>query len=134
MTRVSYHFIRGDNPKKFASILVNFMGKVLELSFISHFSRICSFHYAFILIAMVERRFKSCIFLIDPKIIMFLERNYFVSHNLWPLYFLTVIQLKYLYRCLYFSKIIWCDLLFPNGMKRSNHNVNRTVDLNFMEQ
>ncbi|XP_031743589.1 Golgi to ER traffic protein 4 homolog isoform X3 [Cucumis sativus] len=27
MTRVSYHFIRGDNPKKFASILVNFMGK-----------------------------------------------------------------------------------------------------------
>ncbi|KAA8539355.1 hypothetical protein F0562_026047 [Nyssa sinensis] len=27
MTRVSYHFIRGQNPKKFASTLVNFMGK-----------------------------------------------------------------------------------------------------------
>ncbi|XP_008459732.1 protein GET4 [Cucumis melo] len=27
MTRVSYHFVRGDNPKKFASTLVNFMGK-----------------------------------------------------------------------------------------------------------
>jgi hypothetical protein len=28
MTRVSYHFVRGNNPKKFASTLVNFMGKV----------------------------------------------------------------------------------------------------------
>ncbi|KAB5544179.1 hypothetical protein DKX38_012291 [Salix brachista] len=27
MTRVSYHFVRGNNPKKFASSLVNFMGK-----------------------------------------------------------------------------------------------------------
>ncbi|KAF4393601.1 hypothetical protein F8388_023405 [Cannabis sativa] len=27
MTRVSNHFIRGNNPKKFASVLVNFMGK-----------------------------------------------------------------------------------------------------------
>ncbi|XVE68966.1 hypothetical protein DITRI_Ditri09bG0112600 [Diplodiscus trichospermus] len=27
MTRVSYHFVRGNNPKKFASTLVNFMGK-----------------------------------------------------------------------------------------------------------
>ncbi|KAL2487647.1 hypothetical protein Fot_40939 [Forsythia ovata] len=27
MTRVSYHFVRGKNPKKFASTLVNFMGK-----------------------------------------------------------------------------------------------------------
>jgi hypothetical protein len=28
MTRVSYHFVRGNNPKKFASTIVNFMGKV----------------------------------------------------------------------------------------------------------
>ncbi|XP_021295866.1 Golgi to ER traffic protein 4 homolog isoform X3 [Herrania umbratica] len=27
MARVSYHFVRGNNPKKFASTLVNFMGK-----------------------------------------------------------------------------------------------------------
>ncbi|KAE8124776.1 hypothetical protein FH972_019630 [Carpinus fangiana] len=27
MARVSYHFVRGNNPKKFASVLVNFMGK-----------------------------------------------------------------------------------------------------------
>lgn len=27
MARVSYHFIKGNNPKKFASVLVNFMGK-----------------------------------------------------------------------------------------------------------
>ncbi|KAF9676723.1 hypothetical protein SADUNF_Sadunf08G0032600 [Salix dunnii] len=27
MTTVSYHFVRGNNPKKFASALVNFMGK-----------------------------------------------------------------------------------------------------------
>ncbi|KAG6763580.1 hypothetical protein POTOM_031006 [Populus tomentosa] len=27
MTRVSYHFVRGNNPKKFASTIVNFMGK-----------------------------------------------------------------------------------------------------------
>ncbi|KAJ0046025.1 hypothetical protein Pint_06115 [Pistacia integerrima] len=27
MTRVSYHFVRGNDPPKFASILVNFMGK-----------------------------------------------------------------------------------------------------------
>lgn len=28
MTRVSYHFVRGNSPEKFASTLVNFMGKV----------------------------------------------------------------------------------------------------------
>lgn len=28
MPRVSYHFVRGNDPAKFASILVNFMGKV----------------------------------------------------------------------------------------------------------
>lgn len=28
MAKVSYHFVRGKNPKKFASTLVNFMGKV----------------------------------------------------------------------------------------------------------
>ncbi|XP_042010328.1 protein GET4-like [Salvia splendens] len=27
MSRVTYHFVRGRNPKKFASTLVNFMGK-----------------------------------------------------------------------------------------------------------
>ncbi|XP_022959413.1 Golgi to ER traffic protein 4 homolog [Cucurbita moschata] len=27
MTRVTYHLVRGNNPKKFASMLVNFMGK-----------------------------------------------------------------------------------------------------------
>ncbi|XP_059454028.1 protein GET4-like [Corylus avellana] len=27
MARVSYYFVRGNNPKKFASVLVNFMGK-----------------------------------------------------------------------------------------------------------
>ncbi|XP_052199284.1 protein GET4 isoform X2 [Diospyros lotus] len=27
MTRVSYHFVRGKNPKQFASLFVNFMGK-----------------------------------------------------------------------------------------------------------
>ncbi|XP_022156655.1 Golgi to ER traffic protein 4 homolog [Momordica charantia] len=27
MAKVSYHFVRGNNPKEFASILVNFMGK-----------------------------------------------------------------------------------------------------------
>lgn len=33
MTRVSHHFVRGKNPKKFASILVNFLGKVSVLEF-----------------------------------------------------------------------------------------------------
>lgn len=28
MARVSYHFVRGKHPRKFASTLVNFMGKV----------------------------------------------------------------------------------------------------------
>ncbi|KAL5569256.1 hypothetical protein UlMin_025831 [Ulmus minor] len=27
MARVSYHFVKGNNPKKFAAVLVNFMGK-----------------------------------------------------------------------------------------------------------
>lgn len=29
MTKVSSHFVRGNDPKKFASMLVNFMGKVI---------------------------------------------------------------------------------------------------------
>lgn len=28
MARVSFHFVRGNNPEKFASTIVNFMGKV----------------------------------------------------------------------------------------------------------
>lgn len=31
MSRVSLHFVRGNNPKKFASTIVNFMGKVCSL-------------------------------------------------------------------------------------------------------
>lgn len=31
MTKVSSHFVRGNDPKKFASMLVNFMGKVVVL-------------------------------------------------------------------------------------------------------
>jgi hypothetical protein len=29
MTKVSSHFVRGNDPKKFASMLANFMGKVM---------------------------------------------------------------------------------------------------------
>ena len=32
MVRVSNHFVRGNSPKKFASVLVNFMGKVSLLT------------------------------------------------------------------------------------------------------
>jgi hypothetical protein len=38
MARVSYHFVRGNNPKKFASVLVNFMGKVSVLTLYLSFS------------------------------------------------------------------------------------------------
>jgi hypothetical protein len=31
MTKVSSHFVRGNDPKKFASMLINFMGKVMVL-------------------------------------------------------------------------------------------------------
>lgn len=30
MAKVSYHFVRGKDPKKFASTLVNFMSKVRD--------------------------------------------------------------------------------------------------------
>ena len=34
MAKVTYHFVRGNNPKKFASTLVSFLGKVSLLTFL----------------------------------------------------------------------------------------------------
>lgn len=38
MAKVSFHFVRGNIPKKFASTLVNFMGKVSSLFLLCTFS------------------------------------------------------------------------------------------------
>lgn len=40
MTKVSFHFVRGGQPEKFAATLVNFMGKV-SLAFFFSFQSIC---------------------------------------------------------------------------------------------
>lgn len=46
MSRVSLHFVRGNNPKKFASTIVNFMGKVCLLLtlfvYLFFFSYLCN--------------------------------------------------------------------------------------------
>jgi hypothetical protein len=48
MNRVTYHFVRGNNPKKFATTLVNFLGKVSLLTSLSLlFGPTLQIHYIF---------------------------------------------------------------------------------------
>jgi len=44
MTKVSSHFVRGNDPKKFASMLVNFMGKVVFLFLTNKFYTLSPLH------------------------------------------------------------------------------------------